>query len=81
MYTLSLFHFTFSGVGKSSLVHLILKGSAIARPAQTVGCAVGVKVGTLALYFPQLHLLLFVSAYIFTVIISAYYLWKCRRFF
>jgi hypothetical protein len=43
MYTLSLFHFTFSGVGKSSLVHLILKGSAIARPAQTVGCAVGVK--------------------------------------
>ncbi|EEE58675.1 hypothetical protein OsJ_10098 [Oryza sativa Japonica Group] len=31
------------GVGKSSLVHLILKGSAIARPAQTVGCAVGVK--------------------------------------
>ncbi|XP_052146102.1 small GTPase LIP1-like [Oryza glaberrima] len=32
-----------SGVGKSSLVHLILKGSAIARPAQTVGCAVGVK--------------------------------------
>uniref|UniRef100_A0A0D9VRS5 GTP-binding protein n=1 Tax=Leersia perrieri TaxID=77586 RepID=A0A0D9VRS5_9ORYZ len=32
-----------SGVGKSSLVHLILKGSAIARPAQTVGCTVGVK--------------------------------------
>ncbi|RLN16688.1 putative GTP-binding protein [Panicum miliaceum] len=32
-----------SGVGKSSLVHLILKGSAIARPAQTVGCTVGIK--------------------------------------
>ncbi|KAF7054699.1 hypothetical protein CFC21_062334 [Triticum aestivum] len=32
-----------SGVGKSSLVHLILEGSAIARPAQTVGCAVGIK--------------------------------------
>ncbi|KAL5218091.1 hypothetical protein ABZP36_018775 [Zizania latifolia] len=32
-----------SGVGKSSLVHLILKGSAIARPAQTVGCMVGIK--------------------------------------
>lgn len=32
-----------SGVGKSSLVHLILKGSAVARPAQTIGCAVGVK--------------------------------------
>lgn len=33
-----------SGVGKSSLVHLILKSSAIARPAQTVGCTVGIKV-------------------------------------
>ncbi|TVU47766.1 hypothetical protein EJB05_07375 [Eragrostis curvula] len=32
-----------SGVGKSSLVHLILKGSAIARPSQTVGCTVGIK--------------------------------------
>uniref|UniRef100_A0A0E0HC75 GTP-binding protein n=1 Tax=Oryza nivara TaxID=4536 RepID=A0A0E0HC75_ORYNI len=32
-----------SGVGKSSLVHLILKGSAIARPPQTIGCAVDVK--------------------------------------
>ncbi|KAG8096813.1 hypothetical protein GUJ93_ZPchr0013g34389 [Zizania palustris] len=32
-----------SGVGKSSLVHLILKGSSIARPAQTVGCTVGIK--------------------------------------
>jgi hypothetical protein len=36
--------YPFSGVGKSSLVHLILKSSAIARPAQTVGCTVGVKV-------------------------------------
>jgi len=33
-----------SGVGKSSLVHLLLNGSAVARPAQTIGCAVGVKV-------------------------------------
>nr|CAD1843080.1 unnamed protein product [Ananas comosus var. bracteatus] len=32
-----------SGVGKTSLVNLILKGSAIARPAQTIGCTVGVK--------------------------------------
>jgi len=32
-----------SGVGKSSLVHLLLNGSAVARPAQTIGCAVGVK--------------------------------------
>ncbi|URE44907.1 GTP-binding protein [Musa troglodytarum] len=31
------------GVGKTSLVHLILKGSSIARPPQTVGCTVGVK--------------------------------------
>ncbi|KAJ0593718.1 putative small GTPase, sigma-54 interaction domain, ATP-binding site 1 [Helianthus annuus] len=33
-----------SGVGKTSLVHLIVKGSSIARPAQTVGCTVDVKV-------------------------------------
>ncbi|BBG96267.1 Ras-related small GTP-binding family protein [Prunus dulcis] len=32
-----------SGVGKSSLVHLIVNGSSIARPPQTVGCTVGVK--------------------------------------
>ncbi|KAK3017199.1 hypothetical protein RJ639_007754, partial [Escallonia herrerae] len=32
-----------SGVGKSSLVHLILKGSSIARPPQTIGCTVDVK--------------------------------------
>ncbi|XP_010243313.1 PREDICTED: uncharacterized GTP-binding protein At5g64813-like [Nelumbo nucifera] len=32
-----------SGVGKTSLVHLIIKGSAIARPPQTIGCTVGVK--------------------------------------
>ncbi|KAF8411576.1 hypothetical protein HHK36_004131 [Tetracentron sinense] len=32
-----------SGVGKTSLVHLIIKGSSIARPPQTVGCTVGVK--------------------------------------
>ncbi|WOG81416.1 hypothetical protein DCAR_0100563 [Daucus carota subsp. sativus] len=32
-----------SGVGKTSLVHLILKGSSCARPTQTVGCTVGVK--------------------------------------
>ncbi|CAA0839189.1 Uncharacterized GTP-binding protein [Striga hermonthica] len=32
-----------SGVGKTSLVHLIMKGSSIARPPQTVGCAVDVK--------------------------------------
>uniref|UniRef100_A0A5B6Z2L4 Uncharacterized protein n=1 Tax=Davidia involucrata TaxID=16924 RepID=A0A5B6Z2L4_DAVIN len=32
-----------SGVGKSSIVHLIVKGSSIARPPQTIGCTVGVK--------------------------------------
>jgi Rab-like protein 3 len=33
-----------SGVGKTSLVHLINKGSSIVRPPQTIGCTVGVKV-------------------------------------
>ncbi|VFQ96055.1 unnamed protein product [Cuscuta campestris] len=32
-----------SGVGKTSLVHLINKGSSIARPPQTIGCSVSVK--------------------------------------
>ncbi|ESQ31395.1 hypothetical protein EUTSA_v10004519mg [Eutrema salsugineum] len=32
-----------SGVGKTSLVHLINKGSSIVRPSQTIGCTVGVK--------------------------------------
>ncbi|CAM9002242.1 unnamed protein product [Rhodiola kirilowii] len=32
-----------SGVGKTSLVNLIVKGSSIARPPQTIGCTVGVK--------------------------------------
>ncbi|EXC19700.1 putative GTP-binding protein [Morus notabilis] len=32
-----------SGVGKTSLVHLILKGSSTARPPQTIGCTVAVK--------------------------------------
>ncbi|PKI33442.1 hypothetical protein CRG98_046173 [Punica granatum] len=32
-----------SGVGKTSLVHLIVNGSAISRPSQTIGCTVGVK--------------------------------------
>ncbi|PRQ49011.1 putative small GTPase superfamily, sigma-54 interaction domain, ATP-binding site 1 [Rosa chinensis] len=32
-----------SGVGKTSLVHLIVNGSSTARPPQTVGCSVGVK--------------------------------------
>ncbi|KAB5556576.1 hypothetical protein DKX38_007485 [Salix brachista] len=32
-----------SGVGKTSLVHLIIKGSSITRPPQTIGCTVGVK--------------------------------------
>ncbi|KAL3649185.1 sphingosine N-acyltransferase subunit lip1 [Castilleja foliolosa] len=32
-----------SGVGKTSLVHLIMKGSSTARPPQTVGCTVDVK--------------------------------------
>ncbi|XP_021274106.1 small GTPase LIP1 isoform X1 [Herrania umbratica] len=33
-----------SGVGKTSLVHLIVKGSSTGRPPQTIGCTVGVKV-------------------------------------
>lgn len=32
-----------SGVGKTSLVHLIVKGSSITRPHQTIGCTVDVK--------------------------------------
>ncbi|XP_065624580.1 small GTPase LIP1 isoform X6 [Quercus suber] len=32
-----------SGVGKTSLVHLIIKGSSITHPTQTIGCTVGVK--------------------------------------
>uniref|UniRef100_A0A6N2LYG5 Uncharacterized protein n=1 Tax=Salix viminalis TaxID=40686 RepID=A0A6N2LYG5_SALVM len=32
-----------SGVGKTSLAHLIIKGSSITRPPQTIGCTVGVK--------------------------------------
>ncbi|KAK4383531.1 Small GTPase LIP1 [Sesamum angolense] len=32
-----------SGVGKTSLVHLIMKGSSIARPPPTIGCTVAVK--------------------------------------
>ncbi|XP_044478300.1 small GTPase LIP1-like isoform X4 [Mangifera indica] len=32
-----------SGVGKTSLVHLILNGSSVARRPQTIGCTVGVK--------------------------------------
>ncbi|XP_038707903.1 small GTPase LIP1-like isoform X2 [Tripterygium wilfordii] len=31
------------GVGKTSLVHLIVKGSSVARPCQTIGCTVEVK--------------------------------------
>jgi hypothetical protein len=38
------FIFIFVGVGKTSLVHLIIKSSSIARPPQTIGCTVGVKV-------------------------------------
>ena len=37
---------TLAGVGKSSLVHLLIKGSPITRPSQTIGCTVGVKVKT-----------------------------------
>ncbi|XXG81221.1 hypothetical protein AAC387_Pa09g1912 [Persea americana] len=32
-----------SGVGKTSLVHLMVNGSAIFRPPQTIGCTVAVK--------------------------------------
>ncbi|KAI4345169.1 hypothetical protein L6164_012319 [Bauhinia variegata] len=32
-----------SGVGKTSLVNLIVKGSSITRPPKTIGCTVGVK--------------------------------------
>ncbi|CAI9096949.1 OLC1v1033221C2 [Oldenlandia corymbosa var. corymbosa] len=31
-----------SGVGKTSLVHLIVKGSSVNRPSQTIGCSVDV---------------------------------------
>lgn len=32
------------GVGKTSLVNLIVKGGSFSRPSQTIGCTVGVKV-------------------------------------
>ncbi|KAJ4715536.1 Ras-related small GTP-binding family protein [Melia azedarach] len=32
-----------SGVGKTSLVNLIVKGGSFSRPSQTIGCTVGVK--------------------------------------
>lgn len=32
-----------AGVGKTSFIHLIVKGSALARPSQTIGCSVSVK--------------------------------------
>ncbi|XP_047954256.1 small GTPase LIP1-like [Salvia hispanica] len=32
-----------SGVGKTSLVHLIMKGHSVSHPSQTVGCSVSVK--------------------------------------
>ncbi|KAG5394053.1 hypothetical protein IGI04_024016 [Brassica rapa subsp. trilocularis] len=35
--------FELKSVGKTSLVHLINKGSSIHRPSQTIGCTVGVK--------------------------------------
>lgn len=44
---LSKMHFNwcvFLGVGKTSLVHLIMTGSSIAQPPQTIGCNVAVKV-------------------------------------
>jgi len=43
---LSYFLILLAGVGKTSLVNLIIKGSPIARPPQTIGCAVDVKVIT-----------------------------------
>lgn len=36
--------FLLLGVGKTSLVHLIMTGSSIAQPPQTIGCNVAVKV-------------------------------------
>lgn len=44
---LSKIHFNcsvFLGVGKTSLIHLIMTGSSIAQPPQTIGCNVAVKV-------------------------------------
>ena len=34
-------------------MHLILKGTSIARPSQTVGCSVGVKVKIISLFFSK----------------------------
>lgn len=44
------------GVGKTSLVHLIIKGSSITQPPQTVGCTVSVKVETIFLQDNDLEL-------------------------
>jgi hypothetical protein len=38
------YYLILAGVGKTSLVHLIVKGSPVARPSQTIGCTVDVKV-------------------------------------
>ena len=70
----------FSGVGKSSLVHLILKSSAIARPAQTVGCTVGVKVSIFCAFVTCRVCNLCLITLLFLLTISACYLWKCGRF-
>ncbi|KAA3475592.1 putative GTP-binding protein isoform X1 [Gossypium australe] len=46
-----------SGVGKTSLVHLIVKGFSTACPPQTIGCTVGVKVRFSTPLLPRIKLL------------------------
>lgn len=82
IYVVVVYHFSLifdlvSGVGKTSLVHLILKGSSISRPSQTVGCTVGVKVilflflKTCICFSSKLaHNVLMISC-------PACFLWKC----
>eukprot|EP00897_Mesotaenium_endlicherianum_P003818 jgi/Mesen1/3464/ME000194S02612 len=47
----------FTGVGKTSLVHLIVGGRPLLKPARTVGCSISVKVRTQAVmaYLAQFH--------------------------
>ena len=46
--------YTFAGVGKTSLVHLICQSTPIDNPYWTIGCSVDVKVSTLLTFYHRL---------------------------
>lgn len=51
-YVLKCAHLLLSGVGKSSLVHLLCQNQVLGNPSWTVGCSVDVRVSTLFFSFP-----------------------------